>query len=166
MQVLTNGLLSLNYSDVTSNFRPQKFPTTGSLIAPFWADADTRGIGRVYYRSTDNESLLIRMTQDVSDTFGTMFTPEYLFVSTWYKVGYYNHRTDKVLIIHACIHSLSPLKTTLKWLICLYQSACAGSSQSHSGNSTHPPPKLKLKYTHMVQSSYIVSCREIAWAIL
>ena len=63
--MLTNGLLSLNHSDVSSNYSPKGFPTNETLIAPFWADADTRGIGRVYYRSTTNQALLEKMTQDI-----------------------------------------------------------------------------------------------------
>ena len=151
MQVLTNGLLSLNHSDVISNFRPRKFPTTGSLIAPFWADADTREIGIVYYRSTDNKSLLIRMSHNVSDYFGTIFMPEYIFVSTWYNVGYYNYGTDKVLIIHACIHPLSPLienNTNMPTPECL-SVQIVHKLILVTGNST---PKLKLKYTHIVHS--------------
>ena len=96
VQVLTNGLLSLNRLDVTETFRPKTFPTKGSLIAPFWADVDTRGSGRVYYRNTVNETQLKRMTQDIYHFFGTIFLPEYLFVSTWYRVGYFNRNTDKV----------------------------------------------------------------------
>lgn len=95
-QILTNGLLSLNHSDVSSNFSPKRFPTNGTLIAPFWADADTRGTGQVYYRSTDNQTLLQKMAQDINETIGETFFPEYLFVSTWHEVGYYNRNTDKV----------------------------------------------------------------------
>ena len=95
MQVLTNGLLSLNVTDVSLNFSPKRFPTNGTLIAPFWADADTQGI-EVYYRSTTNQTLLEKMTQDINEIVGEMFFPEYLFVSTWYEVGYYNRKTDKV----------------------------------------------------------------------
>ena len=98
MQVLTNGLLSLNRSDVTASFRPITFPTEGSLIAPFWADVDTRGSGRVYYRNTVNETLLKKMSEDIYEYFGTIFLPEYLFVSTWYRVGYFNRNTDKVTV--------------------------------------------------------------------
>ena len=94
--MLTNGLLSLNHSDVSSNYSPKGFPTNGTLIAPFWADADTRGIGRVYYRSTTNQALLEKMTQDINETVGGMFFPEYLFVSTWHQVGYYDRKIDKV----------------------------------------------------------------------
>ena len=96
--MLTNGLLSLNHSDVSSNFSPKRFPINGTLIAPFWADADTRGIGQVYYRSTVNQTLLEKMMQDINKTFGEIFFPEYLFVSTWHEIGYYNRKTDKVYL--------------------------------------------------------------------
>ena len=67
------------------------------LIAPYWADADTRGIGTVYYRSTTDEALLSRMTQDVGDSFsGVTFTPQYLFIATWFEIGYFSNHTDKV----------------------------------------------------------------------
>ena len=94
--MLTNGLLSLNHSDVSSNYSPKRFPTNGTLIAPFWADADTREIGQVYYRSSTNHTLLEKMTQDINEIVGEMFFPEYLFVSTWHEVGYYDRKTDKV----------------------------------------------------------------------
>ena len=94
---------------MTLNFRPQIFPTFGALIAPFWADVDTRGTGRVYYRLTVNETLLNKMSREIGDIFRTVFVPRYLFISTWYKVGYYNKKTDKVHCMFSCVNYRSIL---------------------------------------------------------
>ena len=38
-------------------YTPQEFPLDNfPLIAPFWADVDTRGTGEVWYRNTTNET--------------------------------------------------------------------------------------------------------------
>jgi len=60
MQVNNNGLLS--FLQGVSQFTPEAFPLAGDrkLIAPFWADVDTRGIGTVWFRITTNSSLLAR----------------------------------------------------------------------------------------------------------
>ena len=94
--MLTNGLLLLNQSDVAPNFSPMAFPTGRILIAPFWADADTREIGTVYFRTTVNENQLNKTANNINRFFGIDFSPVHLFVSTWYKVGYFKRKVDKV----------------------------------------------------------------------
>jgi hypothetical protein len=74
------------------------FPTNGVLIAPFWADVDIRGIGSIYYRTTSNQTLLERFSDNISSSFSgqVTFSPQILFIATWMEVGYFNNRTDKV----------------------------------------------------------------------
>lgn len=98
--MLTNGLLSLNQTDVIPNFSPVAFPTDRILIAPFWADADTREVGTVYFRTTINETLLDKMSNNINSFLGIDFSPVYLFVSTWHKVGYFERKKDKVRTLY------------------------------------------------------------------
>jgi hypothetical protein len=56
-------------------FTPEPFPISGQpMIAPFWADVDTRTGGAVYTASPDANTL----------------------IATWNNVGYYNQHNDKV----------------------------------------------------------------------
>ncbi|TRX59119.1 PKD domain-containing protein [Fulvivirga sp. M361] len=70
--VNNNGNISFNASNAT--YTSTGFPSSFDMIAPFWADVDTRGVGngRVFYKAE-----------------ATRFTV------IWYKVGYYNQKTDK-----------------------------------------------------------------------
>jgi len=74
------------------------------LIAPYWADADTRGngSGTVFYRETTNPTLLQRASREIQDGLSMSFSPSHLFIATWDSIGYYNNnrRTDRV-IMHA-----------------------------------------------------------------
>ena len=68
-----------------------------AIIVPFLANADTTGIGNVYYRLTTNQTLLNQAAQTINNAFGeTSFIPQYLVVATWFQVGYYHNKTDKV----------------------------------------------------------------------
>jgi gliding motility-associated-like protein len=67
-----NGNISLG--GPTSTFSSTGFPTTGfPMLAPFWADVDTRNGGQVLYK----------------------ITPTALYVN-WVNVGYYSMMNDKV----------------------------------------------------------------------
>lgn len=99
-QVATNGLLSLN--ETVNTFTPVPFPTTEVRIAPFWADADTTGgLGNVYYRLTIDQALRNDAAQIINNAFISNFMPQYLVIVTWFEVGYYQQRGDKV----ACMSS-------------------------------------------------------------
>ena len=80
------------------DYTPRVFPTNGVLIAPFWADVDTSGIGTIYYRTTTSQTLLDRMSMDISGPFvgQVTFSPRILFIATWIEVGYFSSNTDKV----------------------------------------------------------------------
>ena len=111
MQISNNGLLS--FESVLVDYTPQDFPLAAprgmdqrpALIAPFWADVDTRaGPGRVYFRSTDNQTVLDmikRITDKVliqrqSCLMANKFTPKWALVATWSDVGYYELHHNKV----------------------------------------------------------------------
>lgn len=63
------------------------------MVAPYFADADSRGSGMVYYRWTDDATLLNRAKQDigVSD-----FEPDSLFIATWDNIGFYDQHSNLV----------------------------------------------------------------------
>ena len=96
LQVNNNGDITFNaaYSGLTTS----PFPISGSpMIAPFFSDVDTRGAGSVWYRTTNDTSLLANAVRDVPSILtGPNFTPVWLFIATWDHVGYYKSRSDKV----------------------------------------------------------------------
>ena len=81
-------------------FTPEPFPLSGSLelIAPYWADVDTRGTGTVWYRETANPDLLARARDEVQAGFinQEQFNPTSLFIATWDHVGHFGSETDLV----------------------------------------------------------------------
>ena len=121
-QISSNGLLS--FESVVVDYTPQDFPLAPpegmdqrpALIAPFWADVDTReGPGRVYFRSTDNQTdleMIKRITDKVNVSTvssrscfsSSQFTPKWALVATWHNVGYYelHHNMASFLYITLC----------------------------------------------------------------
>ena len=98
----TNGLLS--FGTAVPVFSSDPFPVMGpGLIAPFWADVDTRGSGEVYYRETNNSNLLGNVTLEIQSAFVDFadFTPTSLFIATWVEVGYFDNNTDLVRTMFA-----------------------------------------------------------------
>ncbi len=98
MQVNNNG--DLSFTNGVPQFTPNPFPLTGTLqlIAPFWADVDTRGTGTVWYRQTTESQLLARARSEIEAAFVSQgsFSPAFLFIATWDHVGYYNRHAEKV----------------------------------------------------------------------
>ena len=89
------------------------------MIAPFWADVDTRestetppagvtreDIGKVYYREEFGSDLLVKAGREIREAFIGLstFEPTSLFIATWRNVGYYSHHIDKVGVISAFLH--------------------------------------------------------------
>lgn len=74
--VNNNG--NLTFDRPQSTFTPSAFPGTRPMLAPYWADVDTRvnnaPNGIVYYTAPDPNT----------------------FVATWPLVGYYNRNTDRL----------------------------------------------------------------------
>ena len=97
-QINDNGVISFNSR---FNYRtPSSLPLSGTqqIIAPYWADVDTRGAGQIFYRQTTNASLLSRATNEIRAAFPTSqnMTVQELLIVTWYSVGYYYYNADKV----------------------------------------------------------------------
>ncbi len=66
---------NITFGGPVGTYTPDAFPVSGQpMIAPFWADIDTRGTGAVYTASPNANTL----------------------VTTWNDVGYYGAHTDKV----------------------------------------------------------------------
>jgi len=97
IQIYNNGYLTLRGSGGSSTPRP--FTRGNPMIAPYWADVDTRsGPGRVYYGATTNANLLKRAKYEVEATQRRTFNPTRLFVATYNNVGYYNRHYNLVSI--------------------------------------------------------------------
>ena len=99
--VNNNGGLSFNSG--WSGWDVGDFPT-GSLrpvVAPFWADVDTRNAlsGQVWYRTSQDASLLTTLAQNVKSAYGggyLSFNPTFAQIVTWDRVGYYLSAADKL----------------------------------------------------------------------
>ncbi len=82
------------------NYTPLEFPLSTNIpvMAPFWADIDTRGIGKIYYRMS-NITRDVQMVNDiVANAFPAEsdFTPDDVIIVTWQAVGYYDAKFNKV----------------------------------------------------------------------
>lgn len=108
LQVSTNGQISVDETE--KMFIPRRFPTNNIIIAPFWADADTReGGGVVSYGITRVTSQISKAEDQIAAIFpDTPFTPDYLFIATWDNVGYFN-RSDPLNIITLVIKITSEI---------------------------------------------------------
>ena len=75
------------------------------IIAPYWADADLRGSGQVFYRQTTDPSLLARATSEIRAAFNDSqnVTISNLLIATWDRVGYYLQSVDKVPNFNCCV---------------------------------------------------------------
>lgn len=100
LQVNNNGLLS--FGGPVVQFDPSPFPLQGlEVIAPYWADVDTRGSGTVFYRETNDADLLARIANCLQESYpglnstGTL-NPTLLFIVTWDNVGYFDQNSDRV----------------------------------------------------------------------
>jgi len=94
VQIRDDGVIS--FGGRYSVRGPLSFPL--SVIAPYWADVDTRGTGDIYYRQTTDPSLLARATSEIRTAFSNSqnLTIQNLLIATWYKVGYFSQNSDKV----------------------------------------------------------------------
>ncbi|MFN5417050.1 MAG: nidogen-like domain-containing protein [Flavobacteriia bacterium] len=71
-QLYINNNGNVTFENDLFTFTPNAFPSNGDkIIAPFWGDVDTRGVGQVLYK----------------------ITPTAIYVN-WVQVGYYNSETD------------------------------------------------------------------------
>ena len=98
LQVNDNGIIS--FGSCYNARTPLPLPLSGNrqIIAPYWADVDTRGSGDVYYRQTTDPDLLARATSEIRAAFPRALnnTISNLLIATWHNVGYYFRKDDKV----------------------------------------------------------------------
>ena len=66
------------------------------VIAPFFDDSDTSIAGEVFYRYTDNETLLDNVTSCIGDAYGSGFNASVLFIATWDGVAEYRGSSSVV----------------------------------------------------------------------
>ena len=76
-----------------SQFTPDAFPLGDNrrLIAPFWADVDTRNGGVVYYRETQDLAIRTRVSDEIRKYFVRQrkFTAKWVLIVTWLNVAAY-----------------------------------------------------------------------------
>ena len=96
-QVSTNGALS--FGERLQSYSGEHLSMVNTaLVAPFWADVDTREIGEVFYRQTNESSCITDVVNILREVFedAVGFTPFTLFIATWNNVGCYNRNRDRV----------------------------------------------------------------------
>ncbi|KAM9425858.1 IgGFc-binding protein-like [Pholidichthys leucotaenia] len=97
-QIYVNHNGHLTFAGPWSRYKPLKFPMYGrcDIIAPFWTDLDHRQTGFISYNQYTSGSVLQQATQDINMYFpGLNFHAIYVFIATWYEVGYYPKHTTK-----------------------------------------------------------------------
>ena len=106
IQVNKKGVISFENLQIVSTPSPLHFSFL-QMIAPFWADVDTRGTGNVFYRQTTDPNLLARATDEIKSAFPTSSntTIRNLLIVTWDTVGYYSQHTDKVCKMYLYIYT-------------------------------------------------------------
>lgn len=95
--VNNNGILT--FENKIDEYKPQSFPSkeNRSIIAPFWADVNTEHVGgSVWFRETFEQDLLDRASAEIRSYFlqQRRFTATWMFIATWYNVGYYGASRD------------------------------------------------------------------------
>ena len=94
----TNGVISFGSPFTLSYIR--SFPLSGNdqIIAPYWADVDTRGTGQIFYRQSTDPNLLARASSEIQAAYplSQNVTVTSLFITSWDAVGYFSRETDKV----------------------------------------------------------------------
>ena len=71
---------------------------TQQIIAPYWANVDTRRTGKIFYRQTTDNNLLARANSELQAAFpqSQNLSITNLLIATWFEVGYYSYNDDKV----------------------------------------------------------------------
>ena len=91
-----------------------QFPMEYQLIAPFYADIDTRGVGQVYWRASQQQEDITRAANLVAQYYDDKdFTPREVVVVSWDQVGYFDSKTDKTNMIQLIIASDGMLTFTV-----------------------------------------------------
>ena len=98
-----NGLVS--FLTEISTFYSVQFPMEYPIIAPFYADIDTRGVGQVYWRASSLPEDTSRAANLVQQYYQGNFSPKEVLVVTWDQVGYYEEQTDKTNMVQLILAS-------------------------------------------------------------
>ena len=97
-QINENGVIS--FGSPFNVHTPSSLPLNGTdeIIAPYWADVDTRRTGNIYYRQTTDPSLLFKANREIRAAFPMCgdVTIQNLLIATWHRVGYHFTKSDKV----------------------------------------------------------------------
>uniref|UniRef100_A0A8D0GFK2 NIDO domain-containing protein n=1 Tax=Sphenodon punctatus TaxID=8508 RepID=A0A8D0GFK2_SPHPU len=104
LYVNNNGVVSFDVP--VSQYTPDSFPVEDgrAFVAPFWADVDNRITGEVYYRQSQDQQLLQRVTADINTYFPHhKFAAAWLFVATWDQVTFYGAKSSKVNTFQAVL---------------------------------------------------------------
>jgi hypothetical protein len=74
-----------------SQYKPDPFPLGSDrrLIAPFWADVDTRKGGVVYYRETQDLAIRTRVSEEIRRYFVRQrrFSAKWVLIVSWLNVA-------------------------------------------------------------------------------
>lgn len=84
-----------------STYTPFAFPGDKVIIAPYFADVDTRNgnvqgdsLNDLYYSARTGSSDLTAVSSVISSAFGTSFSATSAFIATWDHVGYFARHHD------------------------------------------------------------------------
>ena len=88
-QVSSNGLISFS-SNYTAS-KPQNFPISAQVVAPYWVNSDTREKGLVRYAVITKDhptlSCLLNLTSDlISSKAGINFETSWMLVARWVDI--------------------------------------------------------------------------------
>jgi hypothetical protein len=89
LYVNVNGAISFNSG--VSTFTPECEPVNMPMIAPFWADIDTRVGGQIFFRESVDPTLRTKAANEIKNVFPQFSGLElnWLFIATWNDVGFY-----------------------------------------------------------------------------
>ena len=108
LQVNDNGIISFNRHYNVRTPLPLPLRGTQRIIAPYWANVDTRGTGIVYYRQSNDSALLARASREIKTALSLTYNVEIknLLIATWNGVGYYFRNSDKVkkIMMYWCMY--------------------------------------------------------------
>lgn len=89
----TNGFISFEHYDPSAIV---KFPTSVSLIAPFWSDIDIRFSGNIYHKEINETYLLNPINKDIKKRCPKMnFKSDWAYMVSWNDAPTYLNIDDR-----------------------------------------------------------------------
>ena len=87
LQVSSNGLISVRgpFSNFVSREFTRQFMFSNPIIAPLWTDFDSSRQGSIYYRASNNSSVLEQIVKLIANSSSNYanFKPKEAFIATW-----------------------------------------------------------------------------------